>query len=157
MKPGKLYTSARIQGGDGFIFARYIYKVDEDEFKALMDMLGFKITATMMTNNMIRYYDPRLLQSKFIKYLKTFCADGFCIATQILASQQDDDFAQKMSVLVGFRSQKDLFKFNLRFGAKRIKTWRSDLLFTAILTVDDPYDPRPGGEKWNREDPNGFL
>lgn len=150
MKPAKLHVGVRIRGDDGFIMAKYMYSQDKENFDKLMGLLKVE-------NPKARIWDTAYLQKKFTNYLKGFCSDGFCIGTSNCMPKQEDDYKQWVEFYVGFRSKKDLFKFNIRFAAKRTRWWKSTTPFTVIGVKGDPYVPAKAGDKWNKEDPHGFI
>ena len=157
MKPGKLYKGARIVGDDGFVMAKITHKCNIESNKKLMEMVG--ASGDVLTRNGAPkdWIDERTLQKVFIKYLKEFCSNSFGVAISALRPVGDDDWAHKVAIYICFRERKDLFKFSMRFGAKRIRWWRSNLSFTIIGTEDETYEKRHAGDKWNKEDPHGYL
>lgn len=157
MIPHTLWRKARICGDDGFYMLRYVHLAEKEPFVKLLDMLGAKVNSTMMSNNQVRYYDHKILEQKFIKYLKTFCSASFGVASMPMRPQEEDDYAQKVEFYIAFREKKDLFKFALRFGGDRTRWWRSGLSFTIIGEDGDPYVFANAGDKWNKEDPHGYI
>ena len=124
---------------------------------SLMKKLNANIDCSDWSNKQFRYVDMRMLERQLIKYLKPFCADSFGVASHALQPSEEDDYKTKVALYVAFRSKKDLFKFNMKFGGLRRRWWRSHINFTVVATADDPYVFCSAGEKWNREDPHGYL
>ena len=157
MKPGKLYKKARVRGDDGFVMLRYVFVCEKENFISLMEKLNANVDHSDWSNRQFRYVDMRMLERQLIKYLKPFCSDSFGVATHALHPSEEDDYKTKVAFYIAFRSKKDLFKFNMKFGGQRRRWWRSHLDFNLIATADDPYVFCSAGEKWNREDPHGYL
>ena len=152
MIPGRLHTKCRIRGDDGFVMAKYLYVAEPEPFVKILEML--KVQNPPQAHNC---HDVKYVESRFKRYLRGFCADSFCLGNKAVYPTEDDGFKTKYEIYIGFRSKKDLFKFNMRFGAKRIKWWNSTTHFTVVATADDPYRKSVSGENWNREDPQGFI
>jgi len=150
MIPGRLYPKVRIQGDDGFTMAKFIYVHEQEHYDKLMEKLKVE-------NPTSRLWDEAYIKKMFTKYLKGFCADGFCVGAVSLHPTEADNWQQKSAFYIGFRSKKDLFKFNMRFSAIRVRWWNSATHFTVVGTADDPYVPVKAGESWNKEDPQGFI
>ena len=152
MKPGKLHLNARIRGSDGFSMCKFVYVCNQENFDNLMD--SFK---AQKINSPHICYDSRYISRKLIEFLKDFCSDGFCVAHTKIPPSEKDDYQIRNAFFIGFRNQKDLFKFSMKFRAKRILWWASGLSFTVVGTTDDKYVKAVAGEKWNKEDPHGFI
>lgn len=155
MKPAGLHKNAAIKGDDGFTMVKYIHIAEPEPFHTLMEILG--IDKEELSKRKIRHYDSKAIERCFVYYLKDFCADTFGVGSLPLRPVEEDNYTQKVAIYIAFRSKKDLFKFSLKVSCKRTRWWGSALAFTIITTEDDPYVYKKAGEKWNKEDPYGFI
>jgi len=157
VKHEKLYMKARIKGDDGFVMAKHILVCNEENVKNLIKMLGVEVDTSEWHPRQFEYVDVRLMDKLFIGHLKDFCADTFGVASYPMRPTEEDDYVHKICFFLAFRSRKDLFKFCMKFASKRTRWWSSSIGFTILATDDDPYEKTPAGEKWNKEDPHGFI
>lgn len=132
---------------------KMIYVAGTDEFKHLTGLL--KQSDRKFPSG--AHYMTLVIKSVFVRYMREFCTDSFAIGIEDVWPTQEDDYAQKKAIYIAFRSEKELFKFIMKIGAKRTRWWKSGLSFTYVGKEDDPFEGHHAGENWNYEDPQDML
>lgn len=147
----KLHIKTRVKGTDGFVMSKYVHPHTHESNLKLIQKLGQEV----VTSN--QFVAPIFLQRCFVKCLKDYCANGFCISYQVERRTEENNYEPAIGFFIGFRSKKDLFKFCMKFPAKRVRWWRSEMEFTVIGKQDDDYETKHAGDDWNREDYHGVI
>ncbi len=149
----KLIPKTRLKSTDGFVMCKLNYAVEPESFPKLLKAL--RLESGIYPKN--AYYMDKVIQSIFVKYMRKFCKDSFAVAVHTEYPTKEDDYRQNKSIYLAFRSEKELFKFIMKIGAKRTRWWRSGLSFTFVGREDDPFEKRHAGENWNYEDPQDMI
>jgi len=149
----KLIQKTRIKGTDGFVVCKLIYVVKPENFDSLIKTLKLEGKSYPKDS----YYMQDVIKNCYMRYMRKFCTDGFAVAIDSIYPTAEDDYQQKNAIYIAFRSEKELFKFIMKMGARRTRWWKSSLAFTFVGKEDDPFQGRQAGENWNYEDPQDMI
>lgn len=157
MKSRKTYLNVRVDSSGGFRMAKLVYRYSSpDHFQSLMSVMGISLDAPVLRGK--SHQEVGGLVRVLSYYLRSFCSGSFCIASGGNYYSAEDGTDNRVDIFVGFRNEKDLFKFCLKIpGAEKTQLWNTKLCFNVYCSEDDEFEELPDAEHWNREDPQGFL
>lgn len=143
-----------VRGSDGFTMCKYVYVHSRESYQTTAKKLGIDVD-----KDVTFWSRPDLLKGPLIAFLKSFADSTFCVSYYINRVDWDKDPDQEASTtfLVGFRDQRDAFKFTLKMpGVSRTKWWKSDAKFIVLGKVGDQFYSHKA-ERWNSEDPHNMI